>query len=171
MKRFDRKQIVLAGLLVALCALLVGMFPLQHLIQSDVNNIQSALGDQDTDVYLKLFSEFKDPKQYMGIDSSAFQARNVTNLRNPFSMPGRGSNQGSLPRTADGPQPGASLKSLKLGGILWDDTSPAALINNKVVHGSDMVSGFKVLRIGREDVSLQKRGETYTLRLPKKKRP
>ena len=170
MKKFERKHIVLAGLLITLCGLLVGMFPLQNLIPSDIKVTPSTLANEDTDIYLKLFSEFKDPKQYLGIDSSAFQTGKLVRLRNPFSMPANGPSRTAQRHGTDAKTgPDQAVKSLKLSGILWDDKSPAAIINNKIIHHSEMLSGFKVLKIERDQVILQAQRKTYTLRLPQKK--
>jgi len=56
-----------------------------------------------------------------------------------------------------------------LGGILYSDNNPAAVINKKVVHQGDMINGAKVVEINREAVILQKDGTNFVLGIKKAK--
>ncbi len=170
MKNFDRKQLLLAGLLVVLVGLLVGMFPLQQLISPSMSTGLTSFEREDTDVYLKLFSEFTNPMQYIGIDSSAFQVLPAEHVRSPFAIPGSPLAQPQQPqKTQSAAAPAQKAAALKLSGILWDPVEPAAIINNKILRVNGVISGLRVTRIESEAVFLRGRGGNVTLKLPKAK--
>lgn len=55
---------------------------------------------------------------------------------------------------------------LKLRGIFYRRTNPTALINGETVSDGDMVDEVKVVKIDRESVSVEWRGQQRVLRLP-----
>lgn len=55
--------------------------------------------------------------------------------------------------------------SLTLNGIVWDEKSPSALINSKVVGVGDEIDGHRVVEIEKEKVIVIKDNETYDLNL------
>lgn len=69
--------------------------------------------------------------------------------RSPFNLP-RGVN---------------TLSGLNLMGIIWDDISPQAIINDTVVGISDSIEGSKVIDIKRDRVILSDGKSTVELRL------
>lgn len=61
---------------------------------------------------------------------------------------------------------GANIgRGLKLSGILWDETSPAVIINDEIVGIGDEIDGKKIIRIDRDRVVLEVEGEEYILKL------
>lgn len=57
---------------------------------------------------------------------------------------------------------------LVLNGIAWDEKTPSAIINNKVVKAGDEVAGNKVADIQKERVIVTKDGNSYELNLRQK---
>jgi hypothetical protein len=57
--------------------------------------------------------------------------------------------------------------ALKLSGILWDETKPAAIIDDNIVSVGDKIGDRKVTRITKDTVVLEENGEEYILRLEK----
>ena len=56
-----------------------------------------------------------------------------------------------------------------LGGILFDNKRPSAVINKKVVRDGDIIDGARVVRIDKETVTLDKGGLQFTLTIAKDK--
>lgn len=54
-----------------------------------------------------------------------------------------------------------------LGGILWNDKNPSAVINKKIVRHGDIVNGAKVVKINKTKVALQKDSTEFTLTIKK----
>ncbi len=50
-----------------------------------------------------------------------------------------------------------------LGGILYDDKSPSAVINRKIVGPGDIINGAKVVKIKRQSVTLEIDSVAFTL--------
>ena len=67
----------------------------------------------------------------------------------------------AAPVTEVTPPPG-----MKLQGIFYRVSNPTALISGKTVAVGDKVEGAQVVKIGREEVTLQRAGETIVLTLP-----
>ena len=63
-----------------------------------------------------------------------------------------------------------SFSELKLQGIMWDDKTPKALINNKIVKIGDKIDVIKVVDIKRESVILNDGTGDFELKLEWKKR-
>jgi len=55
---------------------------------------------------------------------------------------------------------------LKLQGIYYSRSNPAALINGKALFVGETVEGARVVRIERESVTLEQGGKTNVLRMP-----
>lgn len=55
---------------------------------------------------------------------------------------------------------------LQLSGIIWEEEQPIALINDKILNRGDMISGFKIFEIRKNEVVLIKGLERYILKLP-----
>ncbi len=54
-----------------------------------------------------------------------------------------------------------------LGGILWNEKSPSAVINKKIVRHGDIVNGAKVVKIDKNLVTLEKDNLEFTLNIKK----
>ena len=54
---------------------------------------------------------------------------------------------------------------LKLGGIIWNDVSPSAMINDDIVEVGDTVGDATVKKIMKTSVILMKGNEEYTLEM------
>ena len=50
-------------------------------------------------------------------------------------------------------------------GIIYNTENPCAIICGKVVHQGDTIDGYKVIKIYRTEVELQKDGENITRRV------
>lgn len=59
------------------------------------------------------------------------------------------------------------VEKLNLTGIIYDEGSPIAVINDEIVHEGDEIEGVKVIKIESERVLLEKDGKPYTLELIK----
>ena len=58
-----------------------------------------------------------------------------------------------------------SSGSLNLGGIIYDEKKPLAIINDKIVGKGDMVEDKEIIRITPEEVILKDREKEYILKL------
>ncbi|PKK82909.1 MAG: hypothetical protein CVT49_11400 [candidate division Zixibacteria bacterium HGW-Zixibacteria-1] len=56
-----------------------------------------------------------------------------------------------------------------LSGILFDNNSPSAIINKKIVRGGDIINGARVVQVDKETVTLDKDGLQFTLTIIKEK--
>lgn len=56
-----------------------------------------------------------------------------------------------------------------LGGILYDENTPSAVINKKIVRNGDNIDGARVMQIDRQKVTLEKNGLQFTLTVEKDK--
>ncbi len=54
---------------------------------------------------------------------------------------------------------------LVLSGIIWDDKKPYCIINEKVVKAGDEISGYKVVEIKKESVSVRAGDQTRILKV------
>jgi hypothetical protein len=52
---------------------------------------------------------------------------------------------------------------IELGGIVWSETEPRALLNDRVVAVGSYVEGFTVSKIDADRVALEKDGVTISL--------
>lgn len=59
------------------------------------------------------------------------------------------------------------VEDLNLTGIIYDEKSPIAVINDAIVHEGGEMEGVKVIEIRRESVVIERAGKTYTLELLK----
>ncbi len=57
----------------------------------------------------------------------------------------------------------------KLGGILYDEINPAAIINSRIVRVGQSIDGARVLRIDKNMVTLEKNGAEFSITLEKEK--
>jgi len=55
--------------------------------------------------------------------------------------------------------------NFRLGGIMLGDGSPTAIINQKIVRPGDVIDGAKVIKINKNSVTLEIKGETKQLSL------
>ena len=65
---------------------------------------------------------------------------------------------------AAAPSPFADLK---LRSIIYREDKPAALINGDMLYVGDEIRGARVVRIERNSVTVERKGETNELRLPR----
>lgn len=61
------------------------------------------------------------------------------------------------------PLPGGA--TLRLGGIAWSEAAPLAYLNGRLVGVGESVEGFRVARIEREQVLLERQGRRIVLLL------
>jgi type II secretory pathway component PulC len=54
-----------------------------------------------------------------------------------------------------------------LGGILYSDKDPAAVVNKRVVRKGDIIDGARVMEINRTDVKMEKDGTSFILGIKK----
>ncbi len=57
------------------------------------------------------------------------------------------------------------FSELTLSGIIWEESAPLALINNQILGQGEMISGFKVDEIRKNEVVLIKGTEKFIMRL------
>ena len=82
---------------------------------------------------------------YKGIDAAAWG-------RDPFSASSSG-------EAAD------SVAGLTLEGILWDNTSPSAIINGEFVRQGEKIGGATVVKINKDSVLVNDGSKNYKLQL------
>jgi hypothetical protein len=51
----------------------------------------------------------------------------------------------------------------ELGGILFDETNPTAIINSRIVKAGEMIDGARVLKIDKSKVLLERNGNPFAL--------
>ncbi len=56
-----------------------------------------------------------------------------------------------------------------LGGILYDDLQPAAIVNGHIVRRGEIINGARVTRIDKNRVTLEKDGSEFSLSIAKDK--
>jgi len=81
-----------------------------------------------------------------------------------------GTNVVSSPPTnalAPAPTPAGPFADLKLQSIVFREDKPAAVVNGEMLFVGDEISGARVLKIERQSVTIQRKGETHELRLPR----
>ena len=61
-----------------------------------------------------------------------------------------------------------TLPGVKLEGITWDEKSPLAIINGKVVGIGDIVSGAEIKEIKENEVIFDANGKDITIKLWRK---
>jgi len=54
-----------------------------------------------------------------------------------------------------------------LDGILYDEKTPSAIINKKIVRNGDNIDGARVVQIDKQKVTLEKNGLRFTLVITK----
>jgi hypothetical protein len=57
----------------------------------------------------------------------------------------------------------------ELGGILWNEKNPSAVINKQIVRHGDIVDGARVVKIGKNLVTLEKDNIEFILNIKKDK--
>lgn len=57
------------------------------------------------------------------------------------------------------------LTGVELEGIIWDELSPIAIVNDKVVNIGDEVAGAKIVEITENEVVFEVNGQKVKLRL------
>lgn len=126
-------------------------------------------GSEVGNTYLKLFREYKDSNLILERDRSSSKSSFVVE-RNPFLLPvaGRPKRRTRLASSRASKKPVPKVV-LKLGGILWDEEAPSAVINNKVVQVSDRIGSYRVVKIFQDRVIVSNNKKRMTLKLPKKR--
>lgn len=84
------------------------------------------------------------------------EKKDLTWGRDPFGLP-KPQKTGEEQKT-----PSAALH---LGGIIWDEKKPCAIINDEILARGDTIGGFKVVEISRNKVVLDNGTEKLTLEL------
>jgi len=74
----------------------------------------------------------------------------------------------SAPAPATEPAaPPSPFADLKLRSIIYREDKPAAVINGDMLYVGDEIRGARVVRIERSSVTVERKGETNELRLPR----
>lgn len=47
-------------------------------------------------------------------------------------------------------------------GIIYNVENPSAIVSGKIVHESDTIGGYKVIKIYRDKVEFERKGESFT---------
>ena len=63
--------------------------------------------------------------------------------------------------------PPSPFADLKLRSIIYREDKPAAVINGDMLYVGDEIRGARVVRIERSSVTVERKGETNELRLPR----
>ena len=63
--------------------------------------------------------------------------------------------------------PPSPFADLKLRSIIYREDKPAAVINGDMLYVGDEIGGARVVRIERSSVTVERKGETNELRLPR----
>jgi len=63
--------------------------------------------------------------------------------------------------------PVSPFADLKLRSIIYREDKPAAVINGDMLYVGDEIRGARVVRIERNSVTIERKGETNELRLPR----
>jgi len=84
------------------------------------------------------------------------EKKDLTWGRDPFGLP-------KPQKTGEGQKTPAA--GLNLGGIIWDEKKPCAIINDEILARGDTIGGFKVVEISRNKVVLDNGTEKLTLEL------
>ncbi len=63
--------------------------------------------------------------------------------------------------------PPSPFADLKLRSIIYREDKPAAVINGDLLYVGDEIRGARVVRIERSSVTVERKGETNELRLPR----
>jgi len=63
--------------------------------------------------------------------------------------------------------PASPFADLKLRSIIYREDKPAAVINGDMLYVGDDIRGARVIRIERYSVTVERKGETNELRLPR----
>ena len=63
--------------------------------------------------------------------------------------------------------PQSPFADLKLRSIIYREDKPAAVINGDMLYVGDEIRGARVVRIERNSVTIERKGETNELRLPR----
>lgn len=58
------------------------------------------------------------------------------------------------------------LSQLEVKGILWDEKRPLAMIRDEIIAMGQELLGAKVLKITKDEVTLEYKGEKVTLKVP-----
>jgi len=75
--------------------------------------------------------------------------------------------QTSAAAPAPAAAPASPFADLKLRSIIYREDKPAAVINSDMLYVGDEIRGARVVRIDRHSVTLERKGETNELRLPR----
>ncbi len=69
--------------------------------------------------------------------------------------------------TVERAPPPSPFADLKLRSIIYREDKPAAVINGDMLYVGDEIRGARVVRIERQTVTVERKGETNELRLPR----
>lgn len=101
------------------------------------------------------------PKQAIKVSTNIVRRANFVAPAQPQTeTPGTPTTNAPVP--APGP-----FADLKLQSIIFRDEKPAALINGEMLLVGEEIRGARVVRIERQSVTIERKGETNALRLPR----
>ena len=96
-------------------------------------------------------------------DSGTIVQKKATDLRNPFAW----TEAVTVQREASMPKPEPEIfRQLVLSGIIWDNRTPLAVIDDTLLAEGDTVEGVTVRNIFHDEVLVEKDNEYYSLRFP-----
>lgn len=155
------KLLLLPGGLI----LLLVVFGFQLLNSSSFNDksqIEEQWLDEIDSAYLKLFKEFKTLK-LKNPSSKLKKSPTIPALkRDPFVRP----DVSGIQSLASSSSRFFDANALELHGILWDETSPWAVINDEIVRVGSQLGSYRVKQIQMQRVVLASYNNKLVLQMP-----
>ncbi|MFQ5824555.1 MAG: hypothetical protein ACE5JB_10910 [bacterium] len=172
MKKFFRIEIIIGFLLLFLAFLYRDTLSLKNILHLNFNEILfDPTLDEMQDTYLKLFSEYKKLKLKPQYNNNVHSKSNFVLIRDPFELPKskiKKINNSLISKTSD-KNINFNKKPLKLIGTLWDETSPSAIINDKIVNVGSYIGSYKVIKILPNRAILTSNKNILVLEIPLEK--
>jgi len=57
-----------------------------------------------------------------------------------------------------------SIQNIRISGIVWDRTSPMAMVDGKIVRPGSVVRGARIVQINKDSIVFEMNGRQYTVR-------
>jgi len=166
----DRRVIVSVFiiLLLVLGYRLYGLFNASKEEKADVSSISA--DEEEGKAQSKLEEMFKSSKIISGPKRQVpYYQDSLVMLRNPFLYPEEEERFSELKKGK--PNEDSTRANFKLKAIIFSHHTPLALINGTMVKENDVIAGYKVMRITKEEVVLRNEQDEIRLRLEKPKLP
>ena len=163
------KKTLIGGIALLIAILIFGLgFHDSLPFTKDKRSLLEGYGNEIENTYLKLFREYKTSNLSSKYSQGSTHKSSVALNRNPFKVPEIRRNQGATKakNLASRKTKKRHRSGLKLTAILWDETSPGAVINNRVVHPGSRIGTYRVAGIRQDRVILASNKKTKVLKLP-----